>query len=447
MLKSQVSLFTRRTTNGGGAVMGWAIRNSMPNISEGILIAAVERAGAGTPSVVDMRHLKEPGKTRGDVALVQVSDPVSMKILLQNRKVLERNYKALVIGGQVPSLTPNAFRKAFPEANIFSGECEESMGMVMADALNGEKGKTYVAAPVDIQKNYIVPPKRGFSIFKQVELGRGCAYTCGFCSLPGNFRPVRTRDADQVKEELGMYRRSIIVLVDSNLSTYPSDYLFDIFSFMEKKRIYWGGEGTAKELNGEKKELWKLMSRTNVAMLNGVESIGYGRGWNGKNAGGLLAPQDGNFILSSIIIGLPGQTEKDIEWTLKACRVNNLTCSSHMFTPYPGTRAFADALQNGGFATDDYSLFDRRHAVSNSSLGLENTLHAFQHFSKNVHTLSGTFKEAARILWETGIGRPWLALVRVGSMLAIRFKNQARGFASSSESITGAPKVPLSLFD
>ncbi|MFA6328041.1 MAG: hypothetical protein WCY41_01200 [Candidatus Micrarchaeia archaeon] len=444
MSRFETTLFVKRTTFGSNKWFSRLVSKNVDCLSERIILTLVKKTGAGKPEIVDMENSAAVARAGGKIAMATVNDPMAMKSLLEYKETIGKNFNTLVIGGQLVSLVPSAFRKAFPEANLCVGEGEEQMGEIIADADSGVKGKLYHAAPVDIKKNYIIAEREGRYLFNSVELGRGCTYSCGFCGLPPSFKRVRTRDPEQVKEELDRLGRGFL-FVDPNLSAYPNEYLYDIFSYMEKSGKYWGGEGSAAELAGEKKELWNLMSRTNISVLNGVESLVCGGRWNGKNRHGLLAP-NGSVVVSSLIVGAPGQTAQDVMWTAKECRSKNLTCVIHLYSPYPGTADYAKAREEGRVLVDDFYSFDRRHVViKQDGIAPGETQRLFYDFTRKAHSFSGTMKEAIRIIKETDGLR--LALLRVLAMISVRMKNTTRIVGKEYLKSDGQPNVPLTLFE
>jgi radical SAM superfamily enzyme YgiQ (UPF0313 family) len=444
MSRVETALFVKRTTFSTNRWFSSIFNKNVDCLSERIILTLVEKTGAAKPAIVDVENASAVAKMKGKIALATVNDPMTMKSLLEHKGIIEKNFDILVIGGQLVSLTPGAFQKAFPKANIFVGEGEERMGEVIEDANKGVEGKIYRASPVDIMNNYVIASREGKYLFNSLELGRGCTYSCGFCGLPPTSKEVRTRNPDQVKEEMDRLGRGF-VFVDPNLSAYPSDYLYEIFSYMAKKGKYWIGEGSANELAGEKKELWNWMSRTNVSVLNGVESLVCGGRWSGKNQHGLLKP-NGSVVVSSLIAGSPGQTAQDVQWTEKECKRQNLTCAISMYAPYPGTRDYKIAKKENRVLTNDFYDFDRRHVViKQDGISPEETQKLFYDFTKHAHSFSGTIKEAIRIIGQTDGFR--LAALRVLTLVIVRLKNSTRIIGREYLKNTGQPKVPLDLFD
>ena len=121
------------------------------SVTEGILRSEVRRAGFA-PKVVELSDSMQVKTTRGNVALISVNDPITLVYAIENKRELDRRFKVLVFGGQLPSLTPWLVRKFFPEANIFSGECEGRIALVLEDACSVKVGVDYSAPTYDIQK-------------------------------------------------------------------------------------------------------------------------------------------------------------------------------------------------------------------------------------------------------------------------------------------------------
>jgi len=72
--------------------------------------------------------------------------------------------------------------------------------------------------------------------------------------------------------------------------------------------------------------------------------------------------------VASFIIGIPGETIKAIEKTVKFAKKLNPTLAQFtIFTPYPGTEAYDFAEKKGLLATRDWSKFTTLDPVMNLS--------------------------------------------------------------------------------
>jgi radical SAM superfamily enzyme YgiQ (UPF0313 family) len=200
---------------------------------------------------------------------------------------------------------------------------------------------------------------------------------------------------------------------------------------MEQKRKPWIGEASAKELQAMP-DLWDLMSRTCVALLNGVENIG-GMLGSWKNGDALLSQPNGSIVVRSMIIGSLDETEQSIERTINAFRENNLTGSFHMLAFTPGTKAFAKAKKDGKLLTNDWNNFDRHHVtMKGDSLSSARLWQLYRKVNRRAHTLLGTAREIARIAAES---ETWqLAAKRIEFLISLRLRALLTGFEKGQRS-------------
>jgi|GEM_PF-1817346 hypothetical protein len=390
-------------------------------LTECILRAQVKQESF-QPKWMEVAKPKTWKEVNSRIALVSVNDPIALYQMMEHMSIVAKYFDALIIGGQLVSLVPNLVRKYFPEANLFIGESEGQLGTIIRRTMDGTRGETFVANPPNIAVNYAIPdrdPNVNWWIHS-MELGRGCKYGCDFCGITRNMRRIRIRDPDQVIEELDMLRKTTprVLFVDPNLSIYPPEYLDRIFSFIEKKGMRWLGEGSSKELS-EQPEIWDLMSRTCIAMLQGIEDTHLAELRGNKTSNSLVEPKNGTIILNTAIFGHPGQTPEDAENLIRLFTENRLTGSFHMFAPYPGTKAFADAFVNGRITEKDLIRYDRRFPVMrNDTMSPEEMIQLFVRINKEAHPLSASISELIRVVRESPSLQ--LKLERAAGLIVLR---------------------------
>ncbi|MFH1222523.1 MAG: hypothetical protein V1492_05565 [Candidatus Micrarchaeota archaeon] len=394
------------------------IHHMFDSVGEGIVAHEVKRAGH-MPVMCNLSDRLTMQNTKGDAALISINDPITLGMVVQQWPVLKKNFRSVVVGGQIPSLMPDVVGSVLPEANIFMGECEDSMNMVLNDAVFGKRRMLYSVPPVDIAKNYVRPLRQSSErLTHAVELGRGCSYGCNYCGMPKNFRQVRIRDPADVIDEIDSLKGALS-FVDSNISGYPPEYLHKIFTHLERTGRIWVGEGTARELLGNP-DLWDLMSRTCVAFLTGIEDPTV-EALNGRRKSPeLLQPKNGSVIFNTMIAGHPAQGPAEREAFLGYSRAHNLTAFFTLYTPFPGTAAFRDADSKGLILQRNFALYDRRKVVVKTDMGPVETKEFLMKAQRSAHTIAGTIKEVIRIVRESSTIR--LALARLSAMLVVRMK-------------------------
>ena len=103
-----------------------------------------------------------------------------------------------------------------------------------------------------------------------------------------------------------------------------------------------------------------------------------------------------------MIIGHPEQREEDVKYNLEVFRRENLTGAFHLYAPYPGTRAYAEANESGSIIERNFLKYDRRNPiVRNEHMDSRRVTELFIRINKQAHTFFGTMKEIWRIIKES----------------------------------------------
>ena len=199
-----------------------------------------------------------------------------------------------------------------------------------------------------------------------IMTGRGCAYRCFFCLYPQTFhsRVYRPRSAENVVEEIELLKRDFgikeIIFYDDTI-TFDRERIWKICRLLIEKRlnIKWKCE---TRVNLVDKELLQKMSEAGCYMVAfGIESgsqrvldilrkgitlqqIENAVGWaNGASIS----------VLGYFMLGIPGETEEEIEATIKlAKRLNIDYAQFSIATAFPGTELYEIAKKAGKIDTD-----------------------------------------------------------------------------------------------
>jgi len=211
-----------------------------------------------------------------------------------------------------------------------------------------------------------------------VMTSRGCPYRCTFCSQ--SIMPIkwRARSPENVLAEWehltwNMGAQEIGVLDDSaNIQVDRLEQMADLFIQHKVNHVPWiFVNGIRANLATE--ELLSKLKRAGLKRVAfGVESgdpdvllsidkkIDHDtirRAFKNAKAVGLET-------IGFFIIGLPGETEKSMDRTIKfACEVDPMIANFSMMTPYPGTKVWEIAKRQGRLLLDDwedYVFFDGR---------------------------------------------------------------------------------------
>jgi anaerobic magnesium-protoporphyrin IX monomethyl ester cyclase len=215
---------------------------------------------------------------------------------------------------------------------------------------------------------------RSFSVMTS----RGCPYRCTFCSQ--SIMPIkwRARSPENVLQEwqhlvweLGA--QEIGVLDDSaNIQVNRLERMADLFIEHKVNHVPWIFVNGIRANLATKALLARLkkagLKRTAFGVESGdpdiLLSIDKKIDHDTIRQAFKNAKEVGLETIGFFIIGLPGETEETMERTIKfACELDPLIANFSMMTPYPGTKVYEIAKQQGRLLLDDwedYIFFDGR---------------------------------------------------------------------------------------
>ncbi|PLW80708.1 hypothetical protein C0585_01310 [Candidatus Woesearchaeota archaeon] len=221
-------------------------------------------------------------------------------------------------------------------------------------------------------KNYIPLPNQ----YKKLPLipiitSRGCPFKCTFCSIPQE-RIFRQRSVKSIIDEIKEYKKKYgikeIYFYDDTL-TINKKWVKELCNSIikEKLNISWSCFARIDTVN---EEILQLMSKSGCwNIFYGIE-CGYQEGLD-KLSKNLdieairkivkLTRKAKIDIRASFILGLPWESIEEIKKTIKFSKSLNLDYAQYnLFTPYPGTQLYDEALKTGKFSKNlrDFNLWD-----------------------------------------------------------------------------------------
>jgi radical SAM superfamily enzyme YgiQ (UPF0313 family) len=210
-----------------------------------------------------------------------------------------------------------------------------------------------------------------------VQAGRGCNYTCSFCSIACLYkgrhltRPVDEviRDIKRIKE-LGYNK---FYMIDDNIMSNPG-YLEELCEMIIPLKMKWSSQCTMDLARNKK--LLELAVRSGCEVLSlGIESISQ-EGLNKLNKKWLRVDEHeelikafnkaGIMISAEMIIGTDGDTEESLKATygfIKRCRIPLVRI--YFLTPVPPTRLYTELKESGRLLHEDFSRFTASECVHN----------------------------------------------------------------------------------
>lgn len=287
---------------------------------------------------------------------------------LLNREEVKRAKKRglkIIVGG--PGVWQFNYRPEFPKKYgidcIVKGEAEKVVGRVFRDALQGKSLPEHFNVSVtEVPKVQEIPEIVNPSINGLVELGRGCCRGCEFCSV--TLRPLRWYPFDKIMREIDVNMKvggmswsclhAEDVMLYGSKDIWPKDEKLiklhelavkktgstswshsslasvaakpDLFSKVSEiicqKQPWWGAE---IGIETGSPTLAKKIMPAKARPFNPEE-------WPDVVRTGMGLMHDNNMVpASTLIVGLPEETEKDLIQTIEL--VDDLRCMRSLIVP------------------------------------------------------------------------------------------------------------------
>ncbi len=301
-------------------------------------------------------------------------------------RIIKRRYPAgkIVVGGIHPTVHPQEVLEQMPVDAVVRGEGELALlkllevfrlgqGLEDVHGLSFRRDGRIVHNPrgplIDL-KNVPAFPYRLFDNYRQrydfgvVLTSRGCPYNCAFCSQRAiTRRMVRYVEVDKVMENLEelafVYGQQYVTFFDDNF-IIKSERIFEICEGIIRrgihKKITFDCQARGDAIIPE---ILHILKKANFRVIHfGIETgsdrlmklIDKGETVEQIRHGVRLAKKYGFLTSGTFIVGLPSETKGERrssyefakELDLDFARFNNAT-------PYPGTKLYQIALQEGIF--------------------------------------------------------------------------------------------------
>ena len=274
----------------------------------------------------------------------------------------------VVLGGCHPTLLPEeAARHADA---VVVGDGEAVWPRLVEDAAKGRMRKIYRGdnkAPLaDMIPDRGIFSGKKYSPVIPVQFGRGCRYSCDFCSIQSIYHgSLRQRDVDEIVRELAGIEQKLIFFVDDNLFINIRE-TGRLLHAIEPLRKRWVGQVSVDSAWND--ELLESMRRSGcLAVFVGFESLDERnlRRMNKKGnlQGGSYAEavqrfrSRGIMVIGAFLFGYDYDTPDTIRRALDFALEQKL-CLAHFnpLFPTPGTPLYARLLAEGRLRFDKWWL-------------------------------------------------------------------------------------------
>ena len=273
----------------------------------------------------------------------------------------------VIMGGFHPTLCPDEVARHADAVAI--GDAEDVWPQVVSDLRAGRLQTRYESGYGALSG---LCPDR--SIFKGkaygpvaiVEHGRGCRYSCDFCSIHAVYGAVhRQRPVSEVLAEVAGLKRKLIVFADDNLLC-DVRRARDLFAGLRSLRVRWAGQISLDIVR--RPELMDLMAASGcISVTIGFESLAtenlaqMGKSWNSRlgsyaEAVAVLRRR-GIMVYGTFVCGYDHDTPATVQAALDFAVGSRLFLANfNPLMPLPGTPLLARLRASGRLLQDPWWL-------------------------------------------------------------------------------------------
>jgi radical SAM superfamily enzyme YgiQ (UPF0313 family) len=282
----------------------------------------------------------------------------------------------VVLGGlHVTSLPAEAAAHA---DTVFIGPGEDTWPQFLDDFRAGHPNPLYRSTTRTLE--YLPPIRRDlikrhlYLVPNSIVVSRGCPHVCDFCYKEAFFeggRSFYTQTVDAALAEIDRLPGRHLYFLDDHLFGAPR-FASSLFDGMRGMGRLWQAAGTVTSVVAPKL-LEKAVAAGLRSLFVGFETLDPGnlreqhkfQNLHRSYGDAIRRLHDlGVMINGSFVFGMDGDDEsvfdRTVEWAVSS---GIETATFHILTPYPGTALHQRMAAAGRITTNDWDLYDTRHAV------------------------------------------------------------------------------------
>lgn len=261
------------------------------------------------------------------------------------------------------------------------------------------KGEDLVSPDYDLMK------KKDYLYTNILHTSRGCPFSCSFCYNSSGHQPYLHRSISSLLEDIEKIGGKHLMFIDDNFIGDPS-WTKKFLEIIKPMGFKWNAAVSGNI--GTMPELLDLMKDSGCqSLFIGFESINRDSLLHAnKRQNELHRYQQliealhsrGIMINASFVFGLEGDGPHVFKDTLDFIVSHKLeTVTSHILTPYPGTRLYEEMEREGRITSRDLSLYNTSHVVfTPKGLEQEELLQGYQWIYKEVYCWKNIIKRLPR---------------------------------------------------
>lgn len=340
------------------------VKGSMPPLAMGIIARY-------TPKEVLLQFIDEsteevPDDLDTDLVAMSVTTLTARRAYDLSAKIRGRGIP-VVMGGIHPTLMPE---EALKYADcIVKGTAESVWPQVIADAVANKLKRIYTGlneGPLEsLTPDRSIYLNKKYAPITPVQFGRGCPFTCDFCSVHAFYgTKVMHRPVAEVLEEISSLKGKTLFFVDDNIHTYGKGSI-DLLKGLSKMNIRWIGQASVNA--GCDPEIVKLFRESGcIGLIIGFESMDENSLSQMKKKINIqhdyikavkLLQKNHIMVAGSFVFGYDGESAESVKRALDfAEKYNFVHAYFNPLVPTPGTALYDRIIQEDRFINSTWWL-------------------------------------------------------------------------------------------
>lgn len=291
-------------------------------------------------------------------------------------KEFQKRGVSVVAGGIHITADPEKAAESFDA--ICVGMAERVWGKILKDKENNTLKKIYydmdaMTGEEIVSPKYNIIDNKKYLYTNIISTSRGCPFKCDFCynSCKGTLKTYVNRPIEDVIEDIKVLKTRHIMFIDDNFIGNPK-WTREFLKAIKPLKLKWNAAVTSNIV--DMPDLLDEMKESGCqSLFIGFESI------NSKSIDSVNKVQNtvekyerlvdeihkrGIMINASFVFGLDEDDRSVFKNTLEWIVKNKIeTVTSHILTPYPGTKLYSSLLEENRIVDFDLSYYNTAHVV------------------------------------------------------------------------------------
>ena len=273
----------------------------------------------------------------------------------------------VIMGGFHATLVTSEVQKHAD--SVVTGNAEDIWPDVCSDVAAGTLKRTYTGGDAGfspVMADRSVYRNKQYTDITLIETGRGCPFSCEFCSISSFFcKRYHSRPIRDVVAEIKALKAKRVFFIDDNIAV-DRDRTMELLAAIKPLGISWCGQVSLSAAHD--KQLLGLMKQSGcMGVLIGFESLDSG---NLETMGKLVNMRIGDYdeavetirhhglgIYATFVFGYDNDTEDTFSRTLRfALKQKFFFAAFNHLVPFPGTPLYARLASEGRLLCDEWWL-------------------------------------------------------------------------------------------